>query len=103
MADGMGAVNLGPALAAHGAHLVTDPHPEQNFFARSDNFGLAKKGVVAHTISSFGLHSDYHEPSDDLVHIDFKHLNAAIGALLAPMEWLVNSAFKPEWSEGGQP
>ena len=95
--------NLGPSLAAHGAHLVADPHSEQNFFARSDNFGLAKKGVVAHTISSFGLHSDYHEPSDDLVHIDFKHLNAVIGALLAPMEWLVNSAFKPEWSEGGQP
>ncbi len=82
---------------------MADPHTEQNFFARSDNFGLAKKGVVAHTISSFGLHSDYHEPSDDLVHIDFKHLNAAIGALFAPMEWLVNSAFKPEWSEGGQP
>jgi Zn-dependent M28 family amino/carboxypeptidase len=95
--------NLGLALAAHGARLVADPHTEQNFFARSDNFGLAKKGVVAHTISSFGLHSDYHEPSDDLVHIDFKHLNAAIGALLAPMEWLVNSAFRPEWSEGGQP
>jgi hypothetical protein len=95
--------NLGSSLAAHGANLVPDPHAEQNFFARSDNFGLAKKGVVAHTVSSFGLHSDYHEPSDDLVHIDFKHLNAAIGALLAPMEWLVNSAFKPEWSEGGQP
>jgi aminopeptidase YwaD len=95
--------NLGPALAAHGAHLVADPHPEQNFFARSDNFGLAKKGVVAHTISSFGLHSDYHEPSDDLAHIDFKHLNVAIGALVCPMEWLVNSVFKPEWSEGGQP
>ncbi len=95
--------NLGPTLAAHGAHLAPDPHSEQNFFARSDNFGLAKKGVVAHTVSSFGLHSDYHEPSDDLAHIDFKHLNAAIGALVGPMQWLVNSAFKPEWSEGGQP
>jgi hypothetical protein len=95
--------NLGPVLVAHGAHLVPDPRPEQNFFARSDNFGLAKKGVVAHTASSFGLHSDYHEPSDDLAHIDFKHLNAAIRSLLAPIEWLVNSGFEPRWSQGGQP
>src|SRR5947208_7112915 len=27
--------NLGPTLATHGAKLVADPHPDQNFFARS--------------------------------------------------------------------
>jgi peptidase M28-like protein len=95
--------NLGPALAAHGAQLVRDPHPEQNFFARSDNFVLAKKGVVAQTISSYGLHPDYHQPSDDLAHLDFKHMDAAIASLLAPVEWLVNSSFRPKWNTGGQP
>jgi aminopeptidase YwaD len=95
--------NLGPALATHGAKLVGDPHPEQNFFARSDNFVLAKKGIVAQTISSYGLHGDYHQPSDDLAHIDFRHLDAAIGSLLAPVEWLVNSDFVPRWNEGGRP
>jgi aminopeptidase YwaD len=95
--------NLGPKLAAHGAHLVGDPHPDQNFFARSDNYVLAKKGVVAHTISSYGLHSDYHQPSDDLSHIDFTHMDAAIGSLLGPVEWLVNSSFTPTWNPGGQP
>ncbi|HEV2731907.1 MAG TPA: M28 family peptidase, partial [Terriglobales bacterium] len=95
--------NLGPALAAHGAKLVADPRPEQNFFARSDNFVLAKKGIVAQTISSYGLHSDYHQPSDDLAHIDFRHMDAAIGSLLAPVEWLVNSDFVPRWNEGGRP
>ena len=95
--------NLGPELAAHGAHLVGDPHTAQNFFARSDNFVLAKKGVVAQTLSSYGLHSDYHQPSDDLAHIDFKHLDVAIGSLLRPLEWLVNSSFTPEWNEGGKP
>jgi hypothetical protein len=95
--------NLGPTLAAHGANLVGDPHPEQNFFARSDNYVLAKKGVVAQTISSYGLHADYHQPSDDVAHLDFKHMTAAIGSLLAPMRWLVNSDFKPEWNKGGQP
>ena len=95
--------NLGPVLASHGAHLAGDPHPDQNFFARSDNYVLAKKGVVAQTVSSFGLHTDYHQPSDDLAHIDFKHMNWAIGSLLQPAVWLVNSDFNPKWNVGGKP
>jgi Zn-dependent M28 family amino/carboxypeptidase len=95
--------NLGPRLAVRGARLVGDPHPEQNFFERSDNFVLAKKGVVAQTVSSYGLHKDYHQPSDDVAHIDFKHMNAAIGSLLGPINWLVNSSFAPQWNEGGKP
>src|SRR4029077_3869917 len=79
--------NLGPTLVAHGANMVGDPYPNQNFFARSDNYVLAKKGVVAQSISSYGLHSDYHQPSDDLAHINFPHLDAAIGSLLRPVEW----------------
>jgi aminopeptidase YwaD len=95
--------NLGPTLAARGGNLVSDPHPEQNFFARSDNYVLAKKGVVAQTVSSYGLHADYHQPSDDLAHIDFNHMNAAIGSLLRPISWLVNSSFRPKWDEGEEP
>jgi hypothetical protein len=94
---------LGPALAAHGARLVSDPHPAENFFARSDNFVLAQAGVVAQTVSSYGLHKDYHQPSDDLAHLDFRHLDAAIASLLAPIEWLVNSNFQPKWNLGGKP
>lgn len=95
--------NLGPTLAAHGARLVGDPHPKEDFFARSDNYVLAKKGVVAQTISSYGLHKDLHKPSDDVQHLDFKHMDSAIGSLLIPVEWLVNSDFTPKWNPGGQP
>ncbi len=95
--------NLGPTLAAHGAKLVADPHPEQHFFERSDNYVLAKGGVVAQTVSSYGLHADYHQPSDDLAHIDWKHMDDAIGSMLAPVKWLVNSDFKPAWNPGGRP
>ncbi|HTR66942.1 MAG TPA: M28 family peptidase [Terriglobales bacterium] len=95
--------NLGPVLAEHGARLVGDPHPAEDFFARSDNYVLAQKGVVAQTVSSYGLHGDYHQPSDDVAHIDFKHMDEAIGSLLGPVEWLVNSDFRPEWKAGGRP
>lgn len=95
--------DLGPVLAEHGAHLVGDPHPNQDFFRRSDNYVFAKQGVVAQTVSSYGLHSDYHQPSDDLAHIDFKHMDEAIESLLKPVLWLVNSDFVPKWKEGGKP
>jgi len=95
--------NLGPELAKHGAKLVADPHPSQSFFQRSDNYALAKQGIVAHTVSSFGLHKDYHRPSDDVSHIDFNHMKEAIHSMLGPVKWLANSKFKPEWVEGKKP
>jgi aminopeptidase-like protein len=82
---------------------VADKRPQEHFFERSDNYVLAKQGIVAQTASSFGMHADYHQPSDDLAHIDFKHMTEAIGSLIAPIEWLANSDFKPEWKAGGKP
>ncbi len=94
---------LGPELARHGARLVADPHPAQNFFERSDNITLARRGVVAQTVSSFGLHTDYHQPSDDIGHIDFRHMTESIQSLLAPIRWLADGNFRPEWSSNGRP
>jgi len=95
--------NLGSELAKHGAKLVADPHPEQDFFNRSDNIALAKRGIVAQTVSSFGLHKEYHRPSDDLRHIDFAHMEQAIQSMIDPVRWLANTDFKPEWVTGKKP
>ena len=95
--------NLGPEMAKEGALLVADPHPEQQFFQRSDNYTLALRGVVAHTISSFGLHADYHRPSDDISKIDFPFMTRSINSLLKPIRWLANSTFKPSWLPGKAP
>ena len=95
--------NLGSELAKHGARIVADPHPEQNFFSRSDNIQLARRGVVAQTVSSFGLHADYHKPSDEISTIDFAHMAEAIRSMLAPVRWLANSKFTPEWLPGMKP
>ena len=95
--------NLGPELAKHGAHLVNDPHPTQHFFQRSDNYALATQGIVAQSVSSFGLHKDYHQPSDELSTIDFKHMTNAIESMVNPIRWLANSTWKPAWNPGGKP
>jgi len=95
--------DLGSELAAHHAPLVADPHTGEHFFERSDNYPLARKGVVAHTVSSFGLHRDYHRPTDTLSRIDFAHLTDAIESMIAPAEWLANSDFTPHWLAGGKP
>jgi Zn-dependent M28 family amino/carboxypeptidase len=100
---GWNRTNLGPELAKHGAHLVPDPHPAEGFFRRSDNYVFAKQGVIAQTISSYGLHRDYHQPSDELGHIDFQHMDEAIESMLAPVIWLANSDFVPHWNEGERP
>jgi len=100
---GFDRTDFGPELAKHGAHVVADPYPEQNFFQRSDNFILAKKGVVAQTIGSFGLQKEYHSPQDDLAHVDWTHYTTAVDSLIAPVQWLVNGDFKPQWLPGKKP
>jgi Zn-dependent M28 family amino/carboxypeptidase len=95
--------NLGPTLAEHGAHVGPDLYPEQNFFQRSDNYQLALKGVVAQTVSAWPIPPTYHDPSDTLEHIDFAFMEQAIGSMIEPVRWLVNSDFKPEWKEGMRP
>lgn len=94
---------LGPELVRQGAALVADPHPEQNFFQRSDNYTLAVRGVIAHTVSSFGLHSDYHRPSDDVSKIDFAFMTRSINSLVRPIQWLANTRFRPAWLPGQAP
>ncbi len=95
--------DLGPALATHGAPLVADPHLEGHFFQRSDNFALALRGIVAQTVSSYGLGKHYHKPTDDLAHIDFDHLTEAIHSMIPAIHWLANTAWKPSWNPGGKP
>ena len=95
--------DLGPMLASRGARLVQDPHPAQKFFQRSDNYTMALEGVVAHTVSSYGLHKEYHQPSDETRRIDYLHMTESIASMVEPLAWLANSAFKPAWKPGMKP
>ncbi len=95
--------DLGPTLAKHGAHLVGDPHPEQKFFQRSDNYALAKKGIIAQTVSSFNLHKDYHQPSDEISKLDIPYMTTVISSMVKPIQWLANTNWKPAWNPNGKP
>ncbi|MBI4888623.1 MAG: M20/M25/M40 family metallo-hydrolase [Acidobacteria bacterium] len=94
--------NMGEQLAAAGIPIVADKRPEQNFFERSDNIALARRGIVAHTLSTFNLHADYHRPSDDMRGMDLEHMAAVINAAARATQILADGP-KPAWKPGGQP
>lgn len=103
MLTGWDRSDLGPNLKQHGASLGPDHYPRENFFQRSDNYQLARKGVVAHTISAWPVPPTYHQPTDDLDHVDLGFMAEVIQSLVAPVKWLLNSDFRPSWNPGMKP
>ena len=93
---------MGDLLREAGSPIVPDPRPEQGFFARSDNIVFARAGIPAHTLSSFGLHADYHRPSDEVERVDFVHMAALIDAAEV-MVWELARGPRPQWHPGGRP
>ena len=94
--------NMGEELAAAGIAIVADKRPDQHFFERSDNIAFARRGIVAHTLSSFNLHTDYHQPSDDVRGVDLEHMAAVINSAAKAARLLADGP-KPEWKPGGAP
>lgn len=92
---------MGEQLAEAGSPIVPDPRPEQNFFFRSDNIAFARLGIPAHTLSSFNLHDDYHQPSDEVDEIDFDHMAALVDAAVEAVRFLADGP-RPDWVEGGR-
>jgi Zn-dependent M28 family amino/carboxypeptidase len=93
---------MGPSFAAAGVPVVADPRPQFKFFERSDNIAFALRGIPAHTLSSFNLHADYHQPSDEVERIDFDHLELAVDAVARAVRILADGE-APTWSAGGRP
>jgi hypothetical protein len=92
---------VGDQLAAAGSPIVPDPRPEQDFFFRSDNIAFARIGIPAHTLSSYGMHTDYHRPSDEVALVDFDHMAALVDAALEAVRFLADGP-RPEWKEDGR-
>lgn len=103
MMTGFDRSDFGPGLKARGALVTADPYPEQNFFQRSDNYALALKGIVAHTVSGWATIPTYHSPDDNLASLDIPFMTAAIQSLVEPVRDLASGEFTPAWTLEGRP
>jgi hypothetical protein len=92
---------MGDQLTAAGSPIVPDPRPEMRFFFRSDNLPFAVAGIPAHTLSSYNMHADYHQPSDEVEHVDFAHMAALVDAAVEAVRFLADGP-RPAWKEGGR-
>jgi hypothetical protein len=95
--------DLGATLARLGARVEADPDPQDPNFSRSDNFALARRGVVAHSISAWAEPPSYHRPSDTAASLDPAFLSEAVRTLYGPLRRLASSDYQPKWSGGGPP
>lgn len=93
---------MGEMLAAGGIPIGPDKRPNQQFFQRSDNYRFALRGVVAHTLSTFNMHADYHRPSDEVDRVDAVHMARVIDAATRAVRILADGD-RPSWKPGGQP
>ena len=93
---------MGAMFAAAGLPIVPDQRLSQHFFERSDNIAFARAGIPAHTLSTFNMHTDYHEPSDEVSRIDFGHMTSVIRAGAGAV-WLLANGDAPRWNVGGRP
>ena len=93
---------MGATLAAAGLPVIADPRPSQNFFSRSDNIAFARLGVVAHTLSSFGLHGEYHTVNDEVELVDFTHMTEMVN-LVARSVRIIADGPRLQWNPGGKP
>ncbi len=95
--------NLMQAFMEAGLAILPDPRPEQNFFARSDNIAFAQRGIVAQTLSSYGMHADYHRVTDTADSLDYEHMRTAVQASLDAVRLLARGQVDPAWLPGGMP
>ena len=93
---------MGATFTAAGLPISPDRRPDEQFFMRSDNFAFATAGIPAHTLSTFNLHTDYHQPSDESSRIDFAHMTTVIRAAAEATRLLADGP-APRWNPGGRP
>ena len=80
--------------------MVADPRLEQNFFQRSDNIVFVQEGIVGQTLSTYNMHRDYHQVTDEADTLDYEHMEAAARACLVAVRAVVDGADSPAWKPG---
>ncbi len=94
---------FGDLLAEAGVPIVPDPRPAQRFFERSDNIDFARRGIPAHTLSTYNLHREYHTVKDEAASLDPAHMARVIEAAIVALRALADAPTVPQWHPGGRP
>ncbi len=94
------------AIAAAALHRggieVVEFEQAMMLFAQSDNLSLARKGVVAHSISAGSLHADYHRPTDEVAKLDIAHMTAVIRGLAEVVVEFAGREQRPAYNDAGK-
>ena len=83
-----------------GIEVYRDPLRSGPFFTASDNYPLARAGVVAHTVSVlFEDFADYHGPGDEWPKIDYPNLERTVRMVGAAALMIADAGPAPRWRE----
>jgi len=99
------------ATQRHGLTLSPDPNPDQGTFTRSDHYSFVKQGVPAiylnpghanggESAQAEFLKTHYHEPSDDLRHVNFEALRRFTAVKSEIARNIANMPERPVWKDG---
>jgi len=85
------------ACADLGIRFFVHPQGNEEFFARSDNFAFAEKGIPAHTLAPGFSFAQYHQLGDEWQTLDYENMErAGRMAALATLR-LAGLEAAPEW------
>lgn len=93
---------LGAATQRTGVEFVpssTIGWQEASAFARSDNYSLARAGVVAHTLSAGRIDEFYHSVDDEPSTLDYEAMAPLVVAVAEGVQALANTASTPSYNE----
>ena len=86
--------------AAHpelGMTPVPDQWPQENFFARSDHYNFARRGIPALFFFN-GVHEDYHQPGDSPDKIDAEKESRVVRLIYHVGLAVANAPERPKWN-----
>ena len=75
---------------------------EGSVFERSDNWSLARAGVVAHSISTGALDHYYHHVDDEPALLEYDRMVPLVQAIARIVWRLAEADAKPKWSDSGR-
>lgn len=93
---------LNAAVPPEGVRFVDgwEIGPEEGAaFDRSDNYPLAQRGVVAHTVASGPLDALYHSLDDEAESLDYERMAHVVRAIARGVHRLAEQPGRPRWSD----